>query len=240
MLEKRLLTKLYKILTKLGTLFNEFYITMDGKIVTNDIDKPYYILVEDEYMELFNTIFGEYEIIFIPDFRAFKKCIKELELSYKAKKASANMSDEEMETMAVQDEDSVPPMERLPYLYKKLEEKHELEEIKKILAERADMVLKAETWKVFQFSSDPSVNEELLTMMFDQNDYVRFSPTDRTDSPDIIMTKALIPLVTMKNIGDLYYNTRQITEEVSLLTFDFFFEMFQLYSFHHYIPINAD
>ena len=65
MLEKRLLTKLYKILTKLGTLFNEFYITMDGKIVTNDIDKPYYILVEDEYMELFNTIFGEYEIIFI-------------------------------------------------------------------------------------------------------------------------------------------------------------------------------
>lgn len=93
-------------------------------------------------------------------------------------------------------------------------------------------------WENFILSKNADDNEKLILSLFKKNDYVNFKPNDTDDSPDIILTKSLLPLVSEKNYTDLYYSSRKINLELYVIVFDFQFSLFRLYMLHNYVPIK--
>lgn len=93
-------------------------------------------------------------------------------------------------------------------------------------------------WENFLLSENSDDNQNLLLSLFKKNDYVNFKPNDTEDSPDIILTKSLLPLVSEKNYTDLYYSSRKINSELYIIVFDFQFNLFRLHMLHNYVPIK--
>jgi hypothetical protein len=108
--------------------------------------------------------------------------------------------------------------------------KSEIEDINKRIQDMLDCINKTETWKSFNFS------ENDITNLFENNISMNLFQ-DNKKIPEITISKSLFPLVTEKNVSDLYYNITT-DKEYNELIVSLDFPLFQLYMVYKYIDIN--
>lgn len=122
----------------------------------------------------------------------------------------------------------------------KVTSKTETSEILQILEERLGYINQCDKWEKFILSQNDDENEKLIMTLFKMNNYIDFHPSDNPSSPELILTKSLLPLVSEKNYTDLYYASKTVGKNLFMIVFDFQFTMFRLYMIHHYIPIKKE
>lgn len=194
--------KLLNLCTKMSNVFNDIYILQQGYVLSLDVEKPFIIQLDKEYIDFFEELCGSFKILHLWDIKKFKK---EKDKDTYIKIVSSNS-----ETQMVVNK----------------------------LSEYIENINKCTSWENFTLSDDEDKNAQLLLSLFKNNDYINFKPNDIKESPDIILTKSLLPLVTNKNYTDLYYSTHKIDSDLFLIVFDFDFSLFKLYMCHYYIPIK--
>lgn len=207
--------KLYSLLSKTSNVFTDIYITVNGYIVTMDIEKPFLIQVDDKWIRLLSELLGQFRIIHIPDLKNFKKAMKG--------------------PSAKDDKEDWPKLEDQYY---EVVQNDEINGVTSLLTNRINEINSCDNWESFVLSDNADENMKLIRSLFVENNYISFSPKDNSDSPDIIMTKSLIPLVNEKNYTDLYYSTKKIDSDLYMIIFDLQFDLFRVYMYHYYIPFK--
>ena len=215
LLNARQFKRLYSVLSKLSNLYNDFYIFRHGRVLSLDIEKPYLVNLDSEYLTMLYDITGEFKIIHMTNLKDFKRCIKSLE----------------------EGKAPITPIDSCYYVVSKEEEE---KQITSYLEMMVNTVASCETWSSFRLADDPDENAVLLESLFKSNNYHNFSPVDNPENPPIILTKSILPLVTEKNFGKLYYSTSKIQKGLFRIIFDFQYELFRLNSIHYYIPIEEE
>lgn len=209
--------KIYTLLSKITNIFTSFYVLKNGYILTKDIEKPFLVQIDSEYIELFEELFGKFNIVGVYDIKILKKVL--------------NGPKEK------DDPKTFPKLEDQFYL---LTLEREINEVKNLLTEMITNINQCETWESFLLSDDEEKNEVLIKSLFTDNNYINFKPKDTEDSPDIILTKSLIPLVTEKNYTSLYYASKKKGDNLYMIIFDLQFELFRLYMYHYYVPYSNE
>lgn len=123
------------------------------------------------------------------------------------------------------------------YFYK-VDSKTEYNRVLSTLTKYLDIINQCDKWEKFILSPDEEKNVEIIESIFKSNDYFKFNPIGDFKGPDVILTKSLFPLVTVKNWADLYYSAKKISDELYVIIFDFQFTMFRVYSVHYYVPVD--
>lgn len=120
------------------------------------------------------------------------------------------------------------------YLYIKISME---EKDKKAIFEKRDSLLKIvqniSDWKHFNFTDNQ------LKALFDDSEMILLF-SDNPDIPEVYITKSLFPLVTRKDITNLYYSafkTRNIKNTYTLVT-SFDFDYFQVYNIFYYLKME--
>lgn len=72
-MEAKRLKKIYTLLSKITNLFTSFYITRNGYIFTKDIEKPFLVQIDDNYLSIFEELFGKFNIVAVYDIKILKK-----------------------------------------------------------------------------------------------------------------------------------------------------------------------
>lgn len=211
--------KLYDLLIKLTNVFSDFYIFKTGYIITDDIEKPFLIQISDTQISLFEELCGKFKLLKITDIKNFKKSLKE-----------PSQKDLEKGTVWPKTED---------YFYL-VDSNFEISKMVNILKEKIEEVNSCQSWEKFILSDNVVTNTKMITSLFKNNDYINFIPKDTSDSPEIILTKSLLPLVSEKNYNDLFYSSKKINSNLFLIVFDFQFDLFRMYMLHHYIPMKEE
>lgn len=205
MIDEKTKKKLLNLCTKLSNVFTDFYILKQGYIMSTDVEHPFVIQIDNESIQWFVELYGEFKILHIWDIRKFKK----------------EYSDE-------------GSLNYIAAVTSKTEESKILE----VLTNRINEINLCSKWENFILSKNEDDNEKLLLKLFKMNNFINFKPQDIDDSPEIILTKSLLPLVSEKNYTDLYYSSRKVNSELYIIVFDFQFSLFRLYMLHNYIPIK--
>lgn len=209
--------KLYTLLSKITNIFTTFYVFKNGYILTKDLEKPFLVQIENEWVELFEELFGKFDIVCVYDIKILKKVL------------NGPKPKDDLKTF--------PKLEDQFYL---VIQQREIDEIKNLLIEKVNCINDCDKWESFLLSDDEAKNEVLLKSLFTDNDYINFKPKDNEDGPDIILTKSLIPLVSEKNYTSLYYSSKKKSDDLYLIIFDLQFELFRLYMYHYYVPFSKD
>lgn len=207
--------KLYTLFSKMTTIFPSFYIIKPYYVVTKESGKPYMAELDEKWIPLLEEFFGEFTVLHVKDIKLVKKVI-----------AGPTRKD---------DPETFPKLEDQFY---HVTNPRELFEVKELFTSRMKSVTDTPKWESFLLSEDPEENEKLLKSLFVDNSYVNFKPKGDEFVPMIILTTSLIPLVSEKNYNNLYYCCKKVIEGLYEIIFDFQFEMFRLYMYHTYIPIE--
>lgn len=67
--KKRLIT----MCTKISNVFNDFYVLTTGYCISMDIEKPFIVQLDHEYIDLFKGAIGEFTVLHICNVKEFKK-----------------------------------------------------------------------------------------------------------------------------------------------------------------------
>ena len=201
------LKALNTLCTKLAQVFNDFYIMKNGYILSNNLDSPYLIKIDDCYVDLFSKLIGDFDIVHILDMRAFKKIL------------------------SVNEDLSLTKS-----FYKIITLPSQKKEIVSILSKYTDDIKKIDTWLPFKLSDDKDDNEKLINDLFKKNILVNFLPKDNEKGPFIIFSKSLLPLITEKNYTDVEYASFKKMDSLYVIIFQVSLPLFHMYMIHHYIP----
>ena len=107
----------------------------------------------------------------------------------------------------------------------------ERESVNYSLEEVINIKNKIETWDSFNFT------EKQLDELFEDNMTINLFKD--TDIPSVTISKSLFPLVTKKNVSDLYYSVIQDLQYINLMI-SFDFPLFQLYILYRYLDIDKE
>lgn len=96
-----------------------------------------------------------------------------------------------------------------------------------------DKIRKVSTWKSFNFTS-----EEIKALFTDKEGIILFS--DDKELPEVYVSKSIYPMITEKNIANLYYSPTKEDKKNNIYGFitSFDTKFFQLYSLINYIDIK--
>lgn len=72
-LEEKEQKKLVTLCTKISNVFNDFYVLSTGYCVSMDIEKPFVVQLDEEYIKLFKEAVGEFIVLHISNVKEFKK-----------------------------------------------------------------------------------------------------------------------------------------------------------------------
>lgn len=205
-IDKKSITKFCNFITKISAIYNDFFILNTGYILSLNIEKPYVFFISDEYMEIFNKIFGEFKILHILDSKTLKKVLSEME-------------------------DEIPDISS--YISREISSSNKMA-LMIMIQDRLSEIQKC-TWNKFILSNDNDENTKLISSIFDNNDYINFTPKDNLESPDIILTKNILPMVTAKNYTNLYYSSFKKSDSLYVIVFNFKYPPYDLYMVHYYI-----
>lgn len=230
-LDKKQQTSINTLLTKMTYVFTDFYIIATGYVLSMNKDKPFLIEINDDQVNLFKLLLGEFDILHILNSRDFKKAI----VSYFElldNKSDYSSEDEFISFCNI-------CKSNIQLHYEIIESNLKKKEIINKLDEKLNILNSDIEWKSFRLSDDEETNSELMIDIFKNNNYNNFKPVD-SDGPDIILTKSLLPLVNEKNYTDVCYTSSKVDDDLYLIIFDLDFSLFRLYMFHYYIPIESD
>ena len=146
-IDKRSITKFCNFITKISAIYSDFFILNTGYILSLNIEKPYIFFISDEYMEIFNKIFGEFKILHILDSKTLKKVLSEME-------------------------DEIPDIS--PYISREISSSNKMA-LMIMIQDRLSEIQKC-TWNKFILSDDNDENAKLISSIFDNNDYINFIP----------------------------------------------------------------
>lgn len=214
-MDQKRVKKLYTLLSKMTNVFTSFFVIRNGYILSKDVDKPYLIQIDNGWIELFEELFGKFTVVGVYDIKILKKVL-----------------------MGPKEKDDPNTFPKLEDQFYHVTLQRELDEIKTLLTTKINDINACQKWESFMLSNDPEKNRAMMVSLFKDNNYVNFTPKDNSDSPDLILTKSLIPLVSEKNYVDLYYSTMKKHTDLYMIVFDLQFELFRLYMFHYYVPFN--
>lgn len=93
-----------------------------------------------------------------------------------------------------------------------------------------NIINRISNWKCFTEEST-----DIIETLFDKNSSVDFS--DGNDSY-ITLCKKLFPLVTMKNVNNLFYGVDTLDKDMNMITFDFSFTHFKVYMIYYYLKLS--
>lgn len=209
--------KLYTLLSKVTNVFTSFYVIKNGYLLTKDIEKPFLIQLDTEWIDLFEELFGKFTIVGVYDIKVLKKVLN-----------------------GPKEKDDPKTFPKLEDQFYHVSLQREIDEITKLLTDKITDINSCDKWESFVLSDDEEKNNVLLKALFTDNNYICFKPKDKEESPDIILTKSLIPLVTEKNYTDLYYASMKKYTNLFMIIFDFQFDLFRLYMFHYYVPFTSE
>lgn len=65
--------KLITMCTKISNVFNDFYVLTTGYCISMDIEKPFIVQLNHEYIDLFKGAIGEFTVLHICNVKEFKK-----------------------------------------------------------------------------------------------------------------------------------------------------------------------
>lgn len=65
--------KLITMCTKISNVFNDFYVLTTGYCISMDIEKPFIVQLDHEYIDLFKGAIGEFTVLHICNVKEFKK-----------------------------------------------------------------------------------------------------------------------------------------------------------------------
>lgn len=216
-MEKSHVKKLYTLLSKMTNLFTSFYVMKPSYVITKNNEKPFLVELTEDYMELLKELFGDFEILFVHDIKVLKKVLN-----------------------GPKEKDDLSKFPKLEDQFYVVTNPRETFELRALLGDRLESIKNKDKWESFLLSDDETTHEELVKSIFIDNNYVNFKPKGEIDSPLLILTKALLPLVTEKNCSDLYYAVQEIIEgKLYQIVFDFQHDLFRLYMYHNYIPIEV-
>ena len=212
---------LHAICIKISNAYNDIYVFKSGHIVSADIEKPFMITLSDSQVKLFKNLVGEFKILHIFDLKEFKKSLKDSITNEKedSEKNKKNSLIENTYTIELKSSENKKILDKLD--------------------EWVNNLNKVGSWEEFILSDNESDNAKLLISLFKDNNYVNFKPKDTDDSPEIILTKSLLPLVSEKNYTQLSYASIKLESNLFLIIFNFHFELFDLFMFHYYVPIKS-
>lgn len=213
---------LYEILVKLSNIFNDFYITKNNFVISLDSEKPFLIELNEVTLKLFVQLCGEFKILRIFDLKNFKKALQQQIDSEKATKKEIN-------------QDKILDINNY---YSLVEKESESKKVTNLLDIRMKEINNCKSWEPFVLSQDEEGNAKLIISLFKDNDYITFLPVGTDNSPELILTKSLLPLVSEKNYTNLYYSSQKIDDGLYVIIFDFQFTLFRLYMIHYYIDIK--
>ena len=205
-IDKRSITKFCNFITKISAIYSDFFILNTGYILSLNIEKPYVFFISDEYMEIFNKIFGEFKILHILDSKTLKKVLSEMG-------------------------DEIPDIS--PYISIEISSSNKMA-LMIMIQDRLSEIQKC-TWNKFILSDDNDDNAKLISSIFDNNDYINFTPKDNLESPDIILTKNILPMVTSKNYTNLYYSSFKKSDSLYVIVFNFKYPPYDLYTLLYFI-----
>ena len=217
---------LHTICIKISNAYNDIYVFKSGHIVSADIEKPFLITLSDSQIKLFKDLVGEFKILHIFDLKGFKKSLKD-SISNDKEKDDKETSEKTDKSILIENTYTV---ELTSSENKKILDK---------LEEWVNNLNKVGSWENFILSDNESDNMKLILSLFKDNNYINFKPKDTDDSPEIILTKSLLPLVSEKNYTQLSYSSIKLDSNLFLIIFNFHFELFDLFMFHYYIPIKS-
>lgn len=94
---------------------------------------------------------------------------------------------------------------------------------------------KVSEWKEFKLDEDDDKNTEILDSFFNKSIAIELE----TDIGPIIISKSILPHVTLKNVvGNLIYTTYDFNDELQALLFEFTFTHFKMYILYYILPLN--
>lgn len=102
--------------------------------------------------------------------------------------------------------------------------------LKSTLKENQKSILSISNWEKL------SLSEEEINKIFEERETIELFK-DNDSIPNITISKSIFPLITEKNISDVYYVIKQ-NNEINELILSLDFPLFQLYMFYTYIKID--
>ena len=220
---------LYQFFTKIANVFTDIYILKNGSCITLDNEKPFLVRIPSDTVDGIAKILAEFKILYISNIKEFKKSFK-----YQIDKRTAQIKGTSFtNTKEI-------PKSMMSYVTIDDFQRSRESKIFSTCQKYLDSIYEVEKWYPFQVSIDTSENTKLIYQIFVDNDYVKFLPEDNTSGPEIIFTKQLMPLCTEKNVGDLYYMTKKISDDLYELLLHFNYPLFEIFAFHYYIPIKEE
>ena len=214
--DKKELAKLYDICGKIENVFKDVYITSNGYVIGYEHGDPYLITFSDP-VEVCNDFFkvcGLFRVLHINDMRNFRKFF-----SPRDPKTTGTIDD----------------------YYNIVDSKPEIEKIKQTLSEKINSINSINNWESFIIKDDENLANDIVEALFANNQQIEFKPIsiDDEDNPIVMLTKSIIPLITKKNIGNLYYTTKKENKDLYLIIFNIELEYFRLNMIYYYIPFNT-
>ena len=228
--------KLYELCTKITYVFTDFYVLKQGYIISLKIDEPFVIELNDNTIKLFQHVHGDdFSILNIENVREYKKCLQYI---WFPKKVDESKGDKPItpEELNYRQEH----YNELLSHYNVVTSKLVTNTVVGTLERRLRDIRSCDKWDAFILSNKEEENEKIIESIFKNNDYTKFQPIQTPNGPYIILTKSLLPLVSEKNYTDLYYTSKQLSENLFLIIFDFDFSLFRLFMLHHYIQMELE
>lgn len=230
--------KLYELLVKIGyVFFSNFYLFRNGYLINLNIEEPFIIQLEEKELNLFKELIGDFSLIHVTEISLLKKSLK-IQLEYqKYLRRKEKTNDIGTWEDFIQNEAKIPYYEAKDQFYHVNDQK-EIDQVTELFNNRMTWIGQIENWNKFHFSPDEKENKNLIQEVYTENIYVLFKGEEK-DIPSVIVTKSMFPLVNETNIKNLYYAEKKVNNEnLYLIIFDFFFDLFRILSFHFFIPIS--
>lgn len=225
MINKEDTKKLSTLLTKLSNVFNDFYVFKNGYVISTNLENSAFVAqinLEND-VKLFQDLVGDFKLLHVWDCKKLKKALTELlelnDNNSTEESEDSNISISEYVTAVVSETD--------------------IKSVTSLLDEKLNKFNEIDKWENFQLSDNEEENEKLILSLFKQNNYVNFTPKGDEETPqEVILTKAILPLVSEKNYTQLYYQCKKLDNNLYNLIFDFDFDYFRLFMFHNFVKMN--
>jgi hypothetical protein len=125
--------------------------------------------------------------------------------------------------------------ENLENSFTEVIDENEIESINKLIDLTNNIKMSAE-WFPFRLSEDEVTNNDMINSLFLEGDSVEFVPRG-TGTHSIIIHKTFLPYVTEKNYNDLWYSTKQASDEIIIIFFRFDFTHFEVMLMYHSLQL---
>lgn len=216
--------KVMDFLTKIKNVFNKDILIKDnyyvfaGNISNESIYGDIICYIEPEYKLAIEEFLGVHDIIKISDIVKLKKLYT----------GDSDSSDDDTEE--TEDTSNISDWH---FLIEYFDKDNDIYQELNKLQERVEKTFNSITdWKAFT-----KYPVEMMETIFSDNSYIEFR--ESSDMPYVVLGKKLFPLVTLKNMENLFFKTVELKENgLNAFCVDFSFTHFRVHMIYYFLALN--